>query len=162
MCSFVTQHNITDVSSFEGECNWIARGFNVLKQSWKCASSSMACILTRHVDSELNVHFSTISCLQSRFREFGSMSNQPHNCRPCVWRRVGEWFADVNVVDRVPHRGMKLWYELQTWNTIALYWWQFEYTEIPWRDPEAHCETHFFKLSGTNRCISVYPVKWNP
>ncbi len=28
---------------------------------------------------ELNVHFSTISRLQRRFREFGSTSNQPHN-----------------------------------------------------------------------------------
>jgi hypothetical protein len=24
MCSFVTQHNATDVSSFEGACNWHA------------------------------------------------------------------------------------------------------------------------------------------
>ncbi len=32
----------------------------------------------------LNVHFSTISHLQRRFREFGSTSNQPHNCRPRV------------------------------------------------------------------------------
>ena len=27
------------------------------------------------------------------------------NCRPCVWRRVGERFSDVNVVNRVPHDG---------------------------------------------------------
>ncbi len=25
--------------------------------------------------------------------------------RQRVWRRVGEWFADVNVVDRVAHGG---------------------------------------------------------
>uniref|UniRef100_A0A8C8DQ73 Transposable element Tcb2 transposase n=1 Tax=Oryzias sinensis TaxID=183150 RepID=A0A8C8DQ73_9TELE len=31
---------------------------------------------------ELNVHFSTISRLQGRFREFGSTSNRPHNRRP--------------------------------------------------------------------------------
>ncbi len=31
-------------------------------------------------------------------------------------------------------RGM-LW----TMNTGAFYWWHFECTEIPWRDPEAHC-----------------------
>ncbi len=39
---------------------------------------------TRTVACELNVHFSTISCLQRRFREFGGTSNRPHNCRPCV------------------------------------------------------------------------------
>ncbi len=39
---------------------------------------------TRAVARELNVHFSTISRLQRRFREFGSTSNRSHNCRPCV------------------------------------------------------------------------------
>ncbi len=39
---------------------------------------------TRTVASELNVHFSTISRLQRRFREFGSTSNRPHNSRPRV------------------------------------------------------------------------------
>ncbi len=39
---------------------------------------------TRAVARELNVHFSTISCLQRRFREFGSTSNRPHNRRPRV------------------------------------------------------------------------------
>ncbi len=39
---------------------------------------------TRAVARELNVHFSTISRLQSRLREFGSISNQPHNRRPRV------------------------------------------------------------------------------
>ncbi len=33
---------------------------------------------------ELNVHFSTISRLQRRFREFGCTYNQPHNRRPNV------------------------------------------------------------------------------
>ncbi len=28
---------------------------------------------------------------------------------------------------------------LWTMNTGAFYWWYFECTEIPWRDPEAHC-----------------------
>ncbi len=28
---------------------------------------------------------------------------------------------------------------LWTMNTGACYWWHFECTEIPWRDPEAHC-----------------------
>ncbi len=39
---------------------------------------------TRAVAHELNVHFSTISRLQRRFREFGSISNRPHNRRPRV------------------------------------------------------------------------------
>ncbi len=39
---------------------------------------------TRAVARELNVLFSTISHLQRRFREFGSTSNRPHNCRPRV------------------------------------------------------------------------------
>ncbi len=41
-------------------------------------------VSTRAVAVELNAHFSTISLLQSRFREFGSTSNRPHNCRPRV------------------------------------------------------------------------------
>ncbi len=39
---------------------------------------------TRAVARELNVHFSTLSHLQSCFREFGSTSNRPHNRRPRV------------------------------------------------------------------------------
>ncbi len=29
--------------------------------------------------------------------------------RQRVWRRVGEWFADVNVVDRMAHGGVMVW-----------------------------------------------------
>ncbi len=43
---------------------------------------------TRAVARELNVHFSTISCLQRHFREFGSTSNRPHNRRPRVTKPV--------------------------------------------------------------------------
>ncbi len=39
---------------------------------------------TRAVSRELNVHFSNISRLQRRFREFGCTSNRPHNRRPRV------------------------------------------------------------------------------
>ncbi|KAL0152381.1 hypothetical protein M9458_052104, partial [Cirrhinus mrigala] len=38
----------------------------------------------RAVARELNVNFSTISRLQRRFRQFGSISNRPHNRRPGV------------------------------------------------------------------------------
>ena len=62
-------------------------------------------ISIRAVARELNVNFSTISHLQHCFREFGSTSIRPHNRRPRVWCGVGERFADVNVVNRVPHGG---------------------------------------------------------
>ncbi len=39
---------------------------------------------SRAVAREFNVNFSTISRLQTRFREFGSTSNRPHNHRPRV------------------------------------------------------------------------------
>ncbi len=64
MSSFITQHNATDVASFEG---MLTAGMS-----------------TRAVARELNVNFSTISCLQRRFGEFGNTSNRPHNRRPHV------------------------------------------------------------------------------
>jgi hypothetical protein len=60
---------------FEGACNWQA------------------------VARKCNVNFSTISRIQHNFREFDRMSKRPHN------RCVGEGFADVSVVNRVPHDG---------------------------------------------------------
>ena len=78
---------------------------------------------TRAVAREFNVTFSTISRLQHCFGEFGSTSNRPHNRRPHAWRHVGEQFADVNFVNRVPP-----WWQwgygngrhkLRTTNTIA-------------------------------------------
>ena len=60
---------------------------------------------TRAVAKECNVNFSTISCLPC-FRESVSASNLPR-----VWRRVGEQFAHVNVVNKLPHvgRGVIVW-----------------------------------------------------
>ncbi len=68
MCSFITQHNATDVASFKGACNWL----------WTSGMS------TKAVARELNVNLSTISRLQRCYREFGSTSNRPHNRRPRV------------------------------------------------------------------------------
>uniref|UniRef100_A0A8C1L1V9 Transposase n=1 Tax=Cyprinus carpio TaxID=7962 RepID=A0A8C1L1V9_CYPCA len=67
-CSFITQHNATDVASFEGACIWHA----------DCRNVHQCCC------RELNVLFSTISRLQRCFTEFGSSSNRPHNPRPRV------------------------------------------------------------------------------
>ncbi len=50
----------------------------------RAVSMLSAGISTRAVVCELNVNFSTISHLQSRFREFGSTSNRPHNHRPHI------------------------------------------------------------------------------
>jgi hypothetical protein len=52
---------------------------------------------TRAVARELNGDFSTISH-QRHFREFGTTSNR----RQRVWCRVGERFADVDVVNSAP------------------------------------------------------------
>ncbi len=68
MFSFITQHNTTDVASFEEHA----------------IGMLTAGLSTRAVARELNVHFSTISRLQRRFREFGSTFNRLHNRRPRV------------------------------------------------------------------------------
>ncbi|XDV39207.1 hypothetical protein PO909_008477 [Leuciscus waleckii] len=68
MCSFITQHNATNVASFE-------------ERSIGMLTAGMS---TRAVGRELNVHFSTHKSLQRRFREFGSISHWPHNRRPRV------------------------------------------------------------------------------
>ena len=70
---------------------------------------------TRAVAKDLNVYFSTISRIQCCFREFVSTSNRLHNRRPRLWRCVGDRFADVNVVNRVPHGGS----EVMVWAGIS-------------------------------------------
>ena len=74
---------------------------------------------TRAVARELNLHFSTIS-LQHSFIEFGSTPNKPNNHRLHVWRHVRERFADVNIVNTVPHGGggVMLWAVISSgWRT---------------------------------------------
>ena len=68
MFSFITQHNATDVA--------------ILRE--RAIGMLTAGMSTIAVARELNVHFSTVSRLQRRFRQFGSPSNRPHNRRPCV------------------------------------------------------------------------------
>ncbi len=68
MCSFITQHNATNVQ--------------VLRE--RAIGMLTAGMSTRAVARELNVNFSTISRLQRRFRKFGSTSDRPHNRRPRV------------------------------------------------------------------------------
>ncbi len=68
MCSFITQHNATMSQ--------------VLRE--RAIGMLTAGMSTRAVARESNVHFSTISRLQRRFREFGCASNRAHNRRPRV------------------------------------------------------------------------------
>ena len=137
MCSFVIQHNATDVSSW--------------------GRVQLACRLsTRAVARELNVNFSTISHLQSRFREFGSTSNRPHNRRPHVWRCVGKRFADGDC-------GVMEWAGIN----------YGQRTHLHFIDGNLNAQIlvtrfwsplwcSFFLRSLTNRCKSVFPVMWNP
>ena len=64
-------------------------------QKYKHYVKCWSCVFSR----ELNVHLSTISRLLCNFREFGSTSNRPHIHIPFVWRRVGERFSEVNIVN---------------------------------------------------------------
>ena len=68
MCSCITQHNATDVSS------WGERAIGMLT-AW---------MFTRAVARELNVHVSSISCNWCHFWEFGNTFNRSHNHRPQV------------------------------------------------------------------------------
>jgi DNA-directed RNA polymerase subunit N (RpoN/RPB10) len=73
MCSFVTQHNATYVSRFEGVCNWHADCRNVHLIYCQIIEPSF---LYHKPPPTLNL-------------AFGSLSIGPHN-HMCVWNRVGK------------------------------------------------------------------------
>ncbi len=60
--------------------------------------------------------------------------------RQRVWRRVGEWFADVNVVDRVAHGGggVMVWAGVCYGQRTPVHFID-GILNAPRRDPEAHC-----------------------
>jgi hypothetical protein len=68
MFCFVTQHNAIDVSRLEGACNWHADCRKVHQS--RCQKTE--CSFLYHMP------------LPCHFREFGSMSNRPHNPRSRV------------------------------------------------------------------------------
>ncbi|XP_035644978.1 meiotic nuclear division protein 1 homolog isoform X2 [Oncorhynchus keta] len=67
-CGSLSQHNATDISSFEGACNWHA----------DCRNVHQSCCQI------IFVNFSTLSHLQRCLREFGSTSNWPHSRKQLV------------------------------------------------------------------------------
>ena len=62
-------------------CEFIAR---LLMHAIGMLTAGMSTRAVAREFNEFNVHFSTISCLQCHCREFGSMSNRPHNHRPRI------------------------------------------------------------------------------
>ena len=100
--------------------------FHVLRE--RAIGMLTAGMSKRAVARELNIHFSIVSLLQHSFGEFSSMYNQPHIRRRRVWCHVGKRFADVNIVNRVPHGGggVMVWACISYGQlTIAFYQFQF-------------------------------------
>ncbi len=81
MCSFITQHNATDVASFEGACNWYADCRNV-HQRYCC---------------ELNAHFCTTVSVHGIVWVSGLLMSMLWIEWPVV--AVGLWYGQAYVMD---------------------------------------------------------------
>ena len=116
---------------------------------------------TRAVAREFNVNFPTISCIQHRFREFGSTSNLSHNRR---WRHFSEQFADVNIVNRVPHGGggVMVWAGISYGQRTQLHFIDGYLNAQRYCDeilrPIVRPISFKVHVSVTNKRISVFPV----
>ena len=130
-------------------------------------SVQLACWLQEYPPELLPDHLmSTISHLKCRFREFGCTSIRPHNRRPRVWRPVGERFVDVNVVNRVPYGdgGVIVCAGISYGQRTQLHFIDGNFNAQKYREEilSPIVRPISFKVSVTNRCISVFPVMWNP
>ncbi len=79
---------------------------------------------------------------------FSSQMNPGFHCTGqmahTVWRHVGEWFADVNILDRAAHGGggVMVWAGVCYGQRTQVHFIDgILNAQIPWRDPEAHCCT---------------------
>ena len=83
-----------------------------LKLRERATGMLIAGMSTRAVARELTVHFSTISLLQRRFREFVSTSNWPHNhldCATFAQYYFQNYSSSVNLfVARQPFSGLDI------------------------------------------------------
>ena len=163
MCSFATQHNATDVLSFKGLFNWHADCRNVQQSCCQTIECSFLMLIWH---------------LQRRFREFGSTSNRPHNCRPCVWRHVGNQriqqhvpvsaniqelrTAIVEEWDNITQATINSLINFVRRTCVALH----EANGGPTRNGLVFFSTPLPFLGGvvslTNICMSVFSVMWNP
>jgi hypothetical protein len=127
MCSCVTQHNATDVSSFEGACNWNAYCRNVHQsccQRIECAFLYHKQPLTLFLKTWLYIQLA--SHLQTKYMALcGQVVCWCKHCEQSstLW----QWGYGMGR------------HKLQTTITIAIYQWKFQFTEKPWWNPVAHC-----------------------
>ena len=110
--------------------------------SWKCPGSSMACILTRHfTNGEIPMGYSGLKCTTacSSSRQYPATSHSH-------WRGVEQHSTInslINYMQRRSHTAWGKWWSHQILTGFLIHY-------------------LYFKVSVTNRCISVFPVMWNP